>query len=207
MHEIVIVEDSPAYLQTLRDMINATPELSVVACAQTMVNAEDLLAQHPQAIWLVDLGLPDGDGCDLVERCAAQATRVLVLTVFADEQHVLRALCGGANGYLTKDGDDIIKALREVGHGGSPMTPAIATYVLRKFQRRRSLPGPGFTPREAETLEALASGYTYREIATRHSVTEHTVGDHVKSIYKKLAVSSRTSAVRKAFQLGLIDLD
>jgi DNA-binding NarL/FixJ family response regulator len=131
--------------------------------------------------------------------------------VFADVRSVVRAIEEGADGYLLKEADtpQIAAAIRTVLDGGAPISPAVASHILarvRAEQPRRPDHTPTLTARETEVLESLASGRSFKEVALQHAISLHTVGDHVKSIYRKLAVNSRGEAVYKAAQSGLIRL-
>ncbi|MGB1110908.1 MAG: LuxR C-terminal-related transcriptional regulator, partial [Gammaproteobacteria bacterium] len=134
-------------------------------------------------------------------------TEAMVITVFGDEKHVVDALAAGAGGYLLKDDSftEIGAAIEQLLAGGAPISPAIARHLLKRFQPK---PEPALperlTNREQEILKSIAKGYTAKEIAELEGVTYYTVTTHVKNIYRKLAVNSRTEAIFEAIQLGLI---
>jgi DNA-binding NarL/FixJ family response regulator len=135
----------------------------------------------------------------------------MVITVFGDESHVVTAIEAGATGYLLKDSpsERIGQAVLELVGGGSPISPAIARHLLKRF--RPANPGttaavalPGLTDREHEVLALLVKGFTYAEIGDLLSISAHTVTSHVKNLYRKLEVRSRAEAVYEALTLGLV---
>jgi DNA-binding NarL/FixJ family response regulator len=165
-------------------------------------------------VLLTDLGLPDGDGMELIRLARAESaeTLPLVITVFGDEQHVVTAIEAGAMGYLLKDGtaDYIGTSIIEMIGGGSPISPPIARYLLRHFRHDVPSPAPDadgrprLSDREAQVLSLIVKGFTYAEIAKLLEVSTHTVTTHVRNIYRKLEVHTRGEAVYEALQLGLV---
>ncbi|MBK9654766.1 MAG: response regulator transcription factor [Rhodanobacteraceae bacterium] len=162
---------------------------------------------------LLDLGLPDGNGLDLIEDFSARDVRVIVFSVLGDEQSVLAAIERGAAGYLLKDtaAGQMREAIAQVLAGGAPLTPAVAGHLLRKMRRTEVAAPPAdksdtalmdLTAREREVLMALARGFSYDETATMLEISKHTVNHHIKQIYAKLAVTSRSQAVFEAVQAG-----
>ena len=177
------------------------------------------LAEHDTDMLLTDLGLPDGSGIDVILACAARwpDCAIMVISLFGDEKNVLDSIEAGATGYLLKDGDqlDVSRAMRDLLEGGSPMSPQIARKVLARALRREAplmvaavsthpVPGTALTKREGETLGLIARGYTYEEVARLLSVSLSTVQSHIRGIYRKLAVNSRSEAVFEAHKLGLL---
>jgi len=166
---------------------------------------------NPCDVLLLDLGLPDGNGLDLIEEFNARGVRVIVFSVLGDEQSVLAAIERGAAGYLLKDtaAEQMREAIAQVLDGGAPLTPAVAGHLLRKM-RRAIVPADNkpddalmnLTAREREVLMALARGFSYDETATMLEISKHTVNHHIKQIYAKLAVTSRSQAVFEAVQAG-----
>lgn len=176
------------------------------------LTAPDLLA--------VDLGLPDGHGTELIRfaRREHPTTEVMVITVFADERSVISAIEAGAGGYLLKDGtpQEISQALVQLAEGGSPISPAIARHLLRRFQSEPAAaaptataaePAPSLTQREIEVLRLISKGFRFGEIAELLGISTHTVTTHVRHLYRKLEVSSRSAAVWEARHLGLLRSD
>lgn len=214
---VAVVEDDAETLARFARVIAAEPSLRFVFGATGVAALLEWFADHPVDVLLVDLGLPDGSGIDLMARCRAlqPACAMMVITVFADETHMLGAFEAGACGYLLKDGTeaDLAMHVRHLHKGGSPMSPLIARRLLRRWTARelpppssslRDAPGGMLSPREAEILGLVAKGFSYQEIAGQLGVSITTIQSHVRGIYRKLAVHNRTEAVFEARQLGLL---
>lgn len=220
-HSIAVVEDDPFVRRHLARLIEERPELTVAGQAGSVAQGRALLAENAD-LYIIDLGLPDGSGLELIREAAARspAPRILVLTVFGDETSVIEAVAAGADGYLLKDSADetLCADIVETLNGGSPISASVAAYLLRRMRRApeavvepAAVLAPGaeaaaVTPREIELLNLLARGLSYREAAAALEISHHTVGAHVKAIYRKLAVNSRSEAVFEAVQNGLIQL-
>jgi DNA-binding NarL/FixJ family response regulator len=214
-HVLLIEDDAPTRARLAR-VIEAHPQLQLSAAVGSCAAARAVLAREAPDVMLVDLGLPDGSGIDLIQdgRRAGKPVEAMVITVFGDERHVLSAIEAGASGYLLKDGDSgyIGESIMQMLAGGSPISAPIARHLLQRFRPPASVTEtggtavPGLTQREQEVLELVAKGFSYADIAGLLSMSVHTVTTHVKSIYRKLAVSSRGAAVYEAVQLGLIKL-
>ncbi len=211
-YKLCIVEDDPHTRKRLVAQAEQDERLQVVAEAGDLASALatiDILKQCD--VVLIDLGLPDGDGADLIAQLAAvdQGPTLLVISVFGDERHVIRAIEAGASGYLLKDADEttLADAIVRTVLGDSPINPSIARHLLRRFrtplQANEDSP---ITPRETEVLTLIARGYGNSEIAEVLAMSTNTVTSHTKSIYRKLAVGSRSEAVFEATQLGLISM-
>lgn len=213
---VALVEDDPVAHQRLCEAVRAAPDLELVA---HFVNGRDALAwleQHGPDVLLTDLGLPDIPGLAVLTYCAERHKRcdIMVLTLYDDPALVVRCLEAGASGYLLKDclQDEIATHVRDLRAGGSPLTPAIARQVIKRFRADIPVHGsePDFvasatlTAKEMTVLNRIAQGFKYAEIAELEGVSVHTVHTHVKNIYAKLAVHSRSEAVHEATQMGLI---
>jgi len=215
--QILLVEDEANTRTMLEQAINADDQCRVMAAFGTLKQAMAWLENHQPDVLLVDLGLPDGDGTELIRDIYSRgySTEVMVITVFGDERHVIRAIEAGATGYILKDAmtDDICTSIKQLVDGGSPISAPIARHLLGRF-RETSQAGtkdgesavPALTRREQEVLSQLARGFSFPEISDILSISPHTVASHVKHIYRKLAVCSRSEAVYEAIQLGLIDI-
>ena len=228
---IALVEDQPETLARFCRVLGSTPDLRVCGTATTVATGIALLERSPPDLLLTDIGLPDGSGLDLIHMCHRRwpAVDIMVITMFGDESTVIEALRAGATGYLLKDGAevDIVRWVRTLRHGGSPISPSIARHLLRQFgSTAATLPDTvkaasasngdgaaqtdvavGLTLKEAEVLKLLAKGFSYSEISGSLGITVHTVSTHIKNLYRKLAVRSRCEAVFEAVQLGLIQVD
>lgn len=217
---VLIVEDEPEFLRRFSQTVLGDPELSLIGTAGTARAAITLIeAQSPDVV-LLDLGLPDRDGVDVI-RAAVQGPRpceVLVVTMFDDDQHVLASIEAGAAGYLLKDAlpASIVASIRELRSGGSPISPGIARRILTRFRlalapahgaapsARCVAAGSPLTDRETELLRLTAKGLSFETISELMGISPHTVVAHVRKIYRKLAVHSRGQAVYEATQLGLL---
>jgi len=174
----------------------------------------DLLVSHKPDVLLIDLGLPDGDGVNLIRKADDMGnTESIVVTVFGDETHVMRAIEAGATGYLLKNTglDDIGVSIMDMMNGGAPISPAIGRYLLQHFKSKKTAPVealsiPQLTARELDVLGYISKGYNYDEIASIFGLSYHTIATHIKHVYRKLHVSSRSEAVYEAEQLGLIQI-
>jgi DNA-binding NarL/FixJ family response regulator len=223
---IFILEDDAIVRASLIETITREPDMHVVGEADCLAAARAALAglaDQPD-IMLVDLGLPDGSGLDLIRevRLLDDPPRVLVFTVFGDRRTVSDALAVGADGFLLKDSRprDIAQAIRAAHEGGVPISPKAAAQLLRALRSDSGAslappaaadpavpPDYGLTARERETLETLARGFTKREAAEILGVSPHTIVSHVKAIYQKMAVNSRSEAVFEAINSGLIKVE
>lgn len=198
---VSIVEDNASVRKLLAEWID---QATGFQCISQHANAETALAQLPAtrpAVVLMDINLPDLTGIECVRQLkpAMPETHFVMLTVYEDSDHIFDALAAGAVGYLLKQTpyEQLIKSLKAVCAGGSPMSGYIARKVVQFFQQSRPA-APGvevLTARERQVLELLARGYLYKEITESLGITGPTVNAHVRSIYEKLQVHSRTQAV------------
>jgi DNA-binding NarL/FixJ family response regulator len=212
---VFVVEDEQHTRAHLCRAIEALPDLRLIGAAGSCAEAREAFAKEPPDVLLTDLGLPDGSGISLIREALAirMDTLAMVITVFGDEKNVLRSIEAGASGYLLKDGtiEDIGASIRQLLDGGSPISPSIARYLLRRFQQPQKKVSdedkPKLTGRESEVLKLIAKGFSFPEIADLLSISVHTVTTHVRKLYKKLQVNSRGEAVYEALQIGLINPD
>lgn len=208
--DVWIVEDNAFLRETIRELFEQRPDLRCALAAGSCEEALALLRRgHVPHVVLMDLGLPGIDGIDGIGRVKAisPATQIVVLTVHEDDDKVFEALCAGACGYLLKpaSGEQIVGAVEAAVHGGAPMSASIARKVLRMFtQFARPKADHGLTERERELLQLLVEAQTQKQIAQRLGLSRHTVDTHLRNIYAKLHVHSRTAAVAKALQERLI---
>lgn len=216
--DVLIVEDEPEFLRSFAEAVRADPGLHLLGAVATATAAKAMLADTRPDVLLVDLGLPDGPGTGLIAHAVAQYPDcdVLVVTMFADDQHVVGAIEAGACGYLLKDAsaERIAAGIHELRAGGAPISPGIARRVLSRLRlgMRASTPSSPaplaadavLTARETELLRMVAKGFSFDTIGTLLEISPHTVVAHVKNIYRKLAVHSRGEAVYEASRMGLL---
>lgn len=213
---VLIVEDEPEFLRRFSEAVLADAGLRLLGAVATGAAGRALLDAQPPDVMLVDLGLPDIDGVELIRHAARHhpGCDALVVTMFADEHHVMTSLEAGATGYLLKDAsvERIAAAIHELRAGGSPISPGIARRVLQRFRVApvAPVPPPPVAPasplseRETEILRLVAKGFSFDTVGEVLGISPHTVVTHVKKIYRKLAVHSRGEAVYEASQMGLL---
>ena len=211
MLSILIVEDDPNFRARFAEFVESRRDFELLAAVGTCAEARACLAKGKPDVLLCDLGLPDGDGADIVrEACGAfPELDGMVVTVFGDEAHVMRSLEAGATGYLLKDSlpDDFVATIKLLRAGGSPINPIIARRLLQRFSNvSRGAPPDtiALSDREHDVLQLVAKGYRALEIGALLKISHHTVASHIKKIYSKLAVSSRGEAVYEASRRRLI---
>lgn len=212
---VALVDDDPAMCEALERVIRAEPTLRFAFGASTAAELLAWFESHPVDVLLVDLGLPDRPGLDVIRRCRElqPACASMVLTIFGDEVNMLSAFEAGASGYLLKDGteSDLATHILSLHAGGSPMSPTIARQLLVRWRGRGAgqavavAAADALSPRETEVLSLIARGFTYAEVATRTGVLLSTVQSHVRNIYGKLDVHNKAEAVFEARQLGILD--
>jgi len=217
----MLVDDDLHFQEALRLAVGGAPDISLTGVAGTRAAALQALSGPPADVLVVDLGLPDGSGVDVIR--AAQTCwpgcAVMVSTIFGDEAHVLQSIEAGATGYLLKDSSapKIVDEIRSLHGGGSPISPLIARQVLLRFRQgeRAAADGPraataGAAParalseRERQVLELITKGFSYDEIARLMDISRHTVRTFVRRIYAKLEVSSKAEAIYEARSQGLL---
>jgi DNA-binding NarL/FixJ family response regulator len=214
---IIIVEDEPEFRRRFVQIIENEPSMTLVGVAANKREAQAIIDRESFDVMLIDLGLPDGSGIDLIRHVSQKKPDVdiMVVTVFGDEQHVVSSIEAGATGYILKDSApaDVISCIRLLRAGGSPVSPVVARSVLRAIRNRMGTTAPTRAPgseqnplsaRETEILQLLAKGMSFNEIGEILGISPHTVTAHIKKIYRKLAVHSRGEAVYEATQMGLL---
>jgi len=204
MIRVALVEDD----EKIRNhLINLLENSDNFRCVGAYPDAEEALEDIPEKspdIVLMDINLPGIDGIECTRQLKIKIPSILIvmLTVYEDASKIFNALKAGAVGYLLKltKPDEILAALKEVSEGGSPMSAQIARKVVQSFQKKspqNSAVSSKLTPRENQILELLTKGYLYKEIAVELSISIDTVHNHLRKIYEKLQVHSRTEAVVK----------
>jgi DNA-binding NarL/FixJ family response regulator len=201
-----LVEDNDLYRTTITAIINKTGRLS---CEKAFVSCEDALKslenEVPPDVMLMDIGLPGMSGIEGVKRIKAiiPSTHMVMLTAFEEDEKIFEAICAGASGYLLKSSpaERILEAVDEVLRGGAPMNAQIARRVLDMFSRMTIPKGDyGLTEREKEILRLMVDGLTKKQIADKIFLSYFTIDTHIKNIYTKLQVHTRSGAVAKALK-------
>jgi DNA-binding NarL/FixJ family response regulator len=204
---VVIIEDQARIRDGLRFLIDGTGGYACVACFGSM---EAAMAGLPEAdVALVDIGLPGLSGIEGIPLLKARqpTLRLVALTVYDDDDRILQALCAGACGYLLKNTPParLLDCLRDVMLGGSALSPEVAGRVITLFREYRPPEAADYhlTPHEHRLLKLLGEGHSYKTAAAELGNTVNTVGFHMRSIYRKLEVHSKSEAVAKALRSGL----
>lgn len=211
MNRILLVEDMPGERSRLAAIALAAFADAVIDEAGTRRQAIELCAAQAHGLALVDLGLPDGSGVDVLRELRANRpdTVCVVVTVMGDDASIVTALSAGAHGYLLKEQPDevLTRLLRQINDGAPPLSPSVARRIMDHFR----LTGPcecpeasRLTARETEVLGLVARGLRIADAAVAMGVAEGTVASHVKSIYRKLNIGSRAEAALHAARMGLL---
>lgn len=210
---VAVVEDDPNTRARLTEKVDNLADFSVIVSAGSVAEAIDLLRQSPPDVLLIDLGLPDGSGLDVIRQQSDLHPEmpILVISVFGDEKSVIRAIEAGAQGYLLKSDSSLAieQCLAQLLAGGAPISAAIARHLIRRLrpeptQAQREAQSL-LSDRELEVLQLAAKGYSYQDIAELLQVKVSTVGSYTRRMYQKLSVHSRSEAVFEATRMGLMD--
>lgn len=210
---VVIFEDRKLVREAFEAILNGTPGLT---CSGSFANADDLLhhirRSNPDVV-LMDIEMPGISGIEATQKIHEHFPdiKILIQTVFDDDEKVFRAICAGASGYIMKDNTParLVEAISEVYNGGAPMSPVIASKVLQLFQKfapasTKEQEEFNLSKREKEILALMVEGFSFKSIAEKNFISYETVRTHVKKIYQKLHVATMTDAVVKAIRHGLI---
>ncbi len=227
---VLVVEDDPQMREFFVASVSRCAELQLAGSVGSVAEARAWLddGAHTVDVLLVDLGLPDGSGLEVIRHAVGLHPRCepLVISMFGDEDNVLASIEAGALGYIHKDSapGDIAQTILEMKAGASPISPMIARKVLAKYASSKQKtagalvesaggaikkgaiepPPTLLSPREQEVLALIARGFSYAEIARLQAVSVHTVQTHIKNLYAKLSVHSKNEAVFEASRLGLL---
>jgi DNA-binding NarL/FixJ family response regulator len=233
MTRVLVVEDDEQMRRFFAASVSQCKDLTLLASVGTVAEAKACLNANAVDVLLTDLGLPDGNGVDVIRYAVACNSRceALVISMFGDENNVLACIEAGALGYIHKDSapDSIAQTILEMRAGASPISPLIARRVLAKYHSDRinlatiAVAPPALdktkevanvldaqahrgllSPREHNILALIARGFSYAEIAKLDSVSVHTVQFHIKNLYGKLSVHSKSEAVFEATRMGLL---
>jgi DNA-binding NarL/FixJ family response regulator len=215
---IYLIEDDPTILQFVQHTLLLRPQWRLVGQAGSLVQARREALLSDATVFLVDLGLPDGRGEDVLRLLGRHKpdAELLVFTVFGEESRLVGALEAGATGYVLKGctSEELIAAIEQIRDGGAPISPLLARLLLKQFRSvEESLPDHPpdslvqevlLSERETEVLKLVAKGYVNKEIAHKLTISPATVGTHIKNLYRKLSVHSRVQVVRAAQERGLL---
>lgn len=217
--KVTIVEDDASFRSSFVAAVEAAEDMVLHAVAENVAQAMALLAGAPADILVVDLGLPDGSGIEVIRAAhgAWPECGIMVSTTFADDRHVIPSIEAGAAGYLLKDSSASRMAddIRTLHSGGSPISPRIARQILLRFRPAEPVPTAAaiaaaqpianpLSPREREALELITKGFSYDEIAELMQVSRNTVMTFVRRIYQKLEVTSKAEAIFEARSHGIL---
>ena len=207
---IMIVDDHPLFRKGMRSLLESLPDFEVVGEAADGHAAVQLAGDIQPDLILMDLQMPESSGLEAIRAImsASPNIRILVVTLFEDDDSVFAALRAGARGYLLKDADEeeMVRAMRAVANNEAIFSPAIANRVLSYFATSPALPKaifPGLTERELDILRLMAQGNTNHQIAENLVLSQKTVSNYVSNIFSKLQVADRTQAILKAREAGI----
>ncbi len=212
---VALVEDDLSFQDSFAAAVAAAGDMVLAGTAHNVAQATRLLAGEPLDILVVDLGLPDGSGIDVIRAAhlAWPECGIMVSTTFADDRHVIPSIEAGATGYLLKDSSarTMAEEIRCLHSGGSPISPRIARQILVRFRPHEAQPeetpeplAVPLSPREREALQLITKGFSYDEIAELMSVSRNTVMTFVRRIYQKLEVRSKAEAIFEARSHGIL---
>ena len=209
---VAIVEDDPDFSGALRRVIDTAADMQLAGQAGSRADGLAMLAAAPADVLLVDLGLPDGSGIDVIRAAVLKWPQcsIMVSTNFGDETHVMRSIEAGAAGYLLKDSSTLRmgEEIRSLAGGGSPISPIIARQVLARFRHPAATAAEPeqarLSQREQEVLDLITKGFTVHEIAGLMQLSHFTVRTFVRRIYSKLKVTSKAEAIYEARTQGLL---
>jgi DNA-binding NarL/FixJ family response regulator len=207
MISVSIVDDEKKLCKSIATFLNGSAGFRCVS----IYGSAELALQHLPAdkpdVVLMDINMAGMDGIECVRRLkiSAPQLQILMLTVYEDTEQIFKALAAGATGYLLKrlDPEDLLQAIRDVHAGGSPMSNSIARKVVASFQAANQTGEKDnlLSPREEAVLDCLAQGLAYKQIGDRLGISINTIRTHLRHIYEKLHVQSRTQAVAKYLRL------
>ena len=207
---VAVVEDDASIRDAVRQLIDGTRGFRCTGAWRTAEEGLRAIGASGADVLLLDIHLPGMHGTDAVALFHSQcpAMPIVMFTVFEDDERIFTSLCNGASGYVLKKTppQKLLDAIVEARGGGAPMSPDIARRVVTLFRALRPAPLPphGLTPTEVKLLTLLAEGHSYQRAAERLEVTINTIRNHIRSIYEKLHVHSKSAAVGKALRAGII---
>jgi DNA-binding NarL/FixJ family response regulator len=209
--DVIIIEDNALLRDSLKEAINKS---SSIRCKYSFGSGETALdfiekEELVPEIVLLDIGLPGMNGIELIPKIKklSPSSKIIIITIHDDDENVFNAICSGASGYLLKDlsSEKILASINEVMNGGAPMNSHIAKKVLNMFRDQNiKSDSYGLSEREKEILSLLVDGLSKKQIAEKIFLSHHTVDSHLRNIYAKLEVHSRSSAISKAIREKLL---
>lgn len=210
MLRVLLFEDNADLVEGVRELLSDTDDMRLVAAFPDAEKAQQHVRHHRPDVVLMDIDMPGTNGLEGLRaiRAADEAVLVLMLTVLDDNEHVFQAICQGASGYILKQSapERILDAIREAATGGAPLSPSIARKVLTLFAQpfKKSEELRTLTPREHDVLSLLVRGHSYKMAAAELAIGVETLRFHIKNIYAKLHVNSKSEAVIKALQNRIV---
>jgi len=210
MTRVLLFEDNPDLVESIRELIGDTDDIRVVADFRNAQKADQHVRHHQPDVVLMDIDMPVANGLEGLRAIRASSSEVIVLmfTVMDDNENVFQAICQGASGYLLKQAapEKILDAIRDATTGGAPMSPSIAKKVLTLFAQpfKKSEELQTLTAREHDVLSLLVRGHSYKMAAAELAIGVETLRFHIKNIYAKLHVNSKSEAVIKALQNRIV---
>jgi len=211
---VASLEDDQVLAERYAELIRSAADMELVWSASSLAAARAALARRVPDVLLVDLGLPDGSGLEIIRhlRTHHPESESMVVSIFGDEANVVAAIEAGASGYLLKDmlAEPFLNTIRELRAGGSPISPSIARILLTRARAPgtpavSNAEGTTLAERETEILGLVAKGFNFGEVGRLLNISTNTVRTHIYRIYRKLSVHSRGEAVFEAQKLGLLD--
>lgn len=210
MIKVAIFDDNVSRLESLRMLLDGIEKIDCVGIFKDCTHIDEKIESCQPDVVLMDIDMPLIDGIEgtLKVKEHSPEVKVIIQTVFEDENRIIGAICAGADGYILKQKSPIqlVEGIQEVVEGGAPMTPVVARKVLKIFSRNNTVPSTNIslTRREKEVLSLLVDGYSYKMIADKCSISYATVNTHISHIYEKLQVNSVAGAVSRALRENLI---
>jgi len=205
---VLVLEDQAVVRKMLAGVVcQVYPDAWIVE-ARLCAEATAAISQQKFELGLIDLGLPDGSGIDIIRllRQSNDRAEIIVATIFDDDGHLFDAMEAGATGYLLKEQSpaELVAGLEQLRAGKPPLSPSVVRRLVAHFHEKRPIQDSNLTPREQEVLKLIAKGLNRKDVAELLGLSKYTVSDYIKVIYRKLDVSSRAEATLEAERLGLI---
>ena len=208
---VILFEDIKVYRESMEDYFKDSDTVYLAATFPNADNAIQAVREYNPDVILMDIQMPGISGIDALRQIiqANPNSKIMMLTSFDEDDKIFAAVCSGASGYALKsvDPDDLEKGIGQVHNGGGFMSPTVAAKVMRMFQNQIVTSQPHYvdlTPRQKDVLKCMVDGLSYKMTAAQLDLTNNTVNDHIKAIYKKLHVNSAPEAVREAILRKLV---